>query len=244
MPRRYHRIWRMPVGLVSLRRLFVARWRTVAAARDTATHVPDILDQPSIGRRESRGLPRRQPGAAPDGDSTAVGRASTAASGAGETDRHRDLRGASISGGACELHLSRVARCSRRCFVSQRSLAGRGEGVGGRWRGSAPRCSRRKNASHSPFFCLLLSLPLTWKSKELKPIAAMLALSLAAGLRVMLAVETTPGSGAGGARRSIVAIVFSDARRRDPALPPDVDRALGIHGGSRHLRLRRAGSAC
>ena len=49
-----------------------------------------------------------------------------------------------------------------------------------------------------PIFLLLLSLPLIWRSKELKPIAAMLALSLAAGLRVMLAAQTTPGSGAGG----------------------------------------------
>ena len=44
-----------------------------------------------------------------------------------------------------------------------------------------------------PVFLLLLSL----RSKDLKPIAAMLALSLAAGLRVLFAVRSTPGSGAG-----------------------------------------------
>jgi protein O-mannosyl-transferase len=49
-----------------------------------------------------------------------------------------------------------------------------------------------------PVFLLLLSLPLSRKSKELSPIAAMLALSLAAGIRVLLAVQTTAGSGAGG----------------------------------------------
>jgi hypothetical protein len=48
-----------------------------------------------------------------------------------------------------------------------------------------------------PVFVLLLSLPLSRKSKELRPIAAMLALSFAAGLRVLLAAKTTPGSGAG-----------------------------------------------
>ncbi len=48
-----------------------------------------------------------------------------------------------------------------------------------------------------PVFLLLLSLPLSRKSKELKPIAVMFALSFAAGIRVLLAVQTTPGSGAG-----------------------------------------------
>ena len=48
-----------------------------------------------------------------------------------------------------------------------------------------------------PVFLLLLSLPLSRKSKELPPVAAMFALSFAAGLRVLLAVQTTPGSGAG-----------------------------------------------
>jgi hypothetical protein len=49
-----------------------------------------------------------------------------------------------------------------------------------------------------PVFLLLLSLPLSRKSKELRPIVAMCALSLAAGIRVMLAIQSTPGSGAGG----------------------------------------------
>ncbi len=49
-----------------------------------------------------------------------------------------------------------------------------------------------------PVFLLLLSLPLSRKSKELPPIVAMFALSFAAGLRVLLAVQTTAGSGAGG----------------------------------------------
>jgi hypothetical protein len=48
-----------------------------------------------------------------------------------------------------------------------------------------------------PVFLLALSLPLKRKSNELAPIAAMFALSLAAGLRVLLAVQATPGSGAG-----------------------------------------------
>lgn len=48
-----------------------------------------------------------------------------------------------------------------------------------------------------PVFLLLLSLPLSRKSKELRPIAAMFALSCAAGFRVLFAVQTTPGSGAG-----------------------------------------------
>ena len=48
-----------------------------------------------------------------------------------------------------------------------------------------------------PAFLLLLSLPLHRKSKELAPIAAMFALALAAGLRVLFAVQSTPGSGAG-----------------------------------------------
>ena len=49
-----------------------------------------------------------------------------------------------------------------------------------------------------PVFLLLLALPLSRKSKELPPIAAMCALSFAAGLRVLFAVENTAGSGAGG----------------------------------------------
>ncbi|HLK19576.1 MAG TPA: tetratricopeptide repeat protein [Bryobacteraceae bacterium] len=48
-----------------------------------------------------------------------------------------------------------------------------------------------------PAFLVLLSLPISAKSKELPPIAAMFALSLAAGLRVLFAVQTTAGSGAG-----------------------------------------------
>ena len=48
-----------------------------------------------------------------------------------------------------------------------------------------------------PVFLLLIALPLSLKSKKLAPIAAMLALSLAAGLRVLFEVQTTPGSGAG-----------------------------------------------
>jgi len=44
-----------------------------------------------------------------------------------------------------------------------------------------------------PVFLLLLS----FRPKDLKPIAAMFVLSFAAGLRVLLAVETTAGSGAG-----------------------------------------------
>jgi protein O-mannosyl-transferase len=49
-----------------------------------------------------------------------------------------------------------------------------------------------------PVFLLLLALPLSLKSKELPPIAAMVALSFAAGLRVLFAVQSTAGSGAGG----------------------------------------------
>jgi tetratricopeptide (TPR) repeat protein len=48
-----------------------------------------------------------------------------------------------------------------------------------------------------PIFLLLIALPLSPKSKKLAPIAAMFALSFAAGLRVLFAVQTTPGSGAG-----------------------------------------------
>lgn len=48
-----------------------------------------------------------------------------------------------------------------------------------------------------PIFLLLLAWPLSLKSKELAPIAAMVALSIAAGLRVLFAVQTTAGSGAG-----------------------------------------------
>jgi protein O-mannosyl-transferase len=49
-----------------------------------------------------------------------------------------------------------------------------------------------------PVFLLLLALPVSRKSKEVPPIAAMFALSFAAGLRVLFAVQTTAGSGAGG----------------------------------------------
>jgi hypothetical protein len=49
-----------------------------------------------------------------------------------------------------------------------------------------------------PVFLLVLSWPLARRSKELKPIAVMFALSLAAGIRVLLAVRSTPGAGAGG----------------------------------------------
>ena len=48
-----------------------------------------------------------------------------------------------------------------------------------------------------PVFLLLLSLPISRKTKELPPIAVMFALSFAAGFRVLLAAQTTPGSGAG-----------------------------------------------
>ncbi len=48
-----------------------------------------------------------------------------------------------------------------------------------------------------PVFLLLLALPLSLKSRELPPIAAMFALSIGAGLRVLFAVQTTAGSGAG-----------------------------------------------
>jgi hypothetical protein len=49
-----------------------------------------------------------------------------------------------------------------------------------------------------PAFLLLLALPLSRKSKVLFPIFAMFGLSLVAGLRVLFAVQTTTGSGAGG----------------------------------------------
>jgi protein O-mannosyl-transferase len=49
-----------------------------------------------------------------------------------------------------------------------------------------------------PVFLLLLSWPLSRKSKELPPIGAMFALAFAAGLRVLFVVQSTPGSGAGG----------------------------------------------
>jgi hypothetical protein len=49
-----------------------------------------------------------------------------------------------------------------------------------------------------PVFLLFLAMPLSRKSKALPPIAAMFALSFAAGLRVLLAAQTTAGSGAGG----------------------------------------------
>jgi tetratricopeptide (TPR) repeat protein len=48
-----------------------------------------------------------------------------------------------------------------------------------------------------PALLLLIGLPLSPKSKKLPPIAAMFALSFAAGIRVLFAVQTTPGSGAG-----------------------------------------------
>ncbi len=48
-----------------------------------------------------------------------------------------------------------------------------------------------------PAFVLLLHVSVSHDRKELKPIAAMLALSLAAGVRVLLAANVTPGSGSG-----------------------------------------------
>lgn len=48
-----------------------------------------------------------------------------------------------------------------------------------------------------PIFLLLLHFSRSRDSRELKPIAAMFALSAAAGVRVLLAVRNTPGSGAG-----------------------------------------------
>jgi tetratricopeptide (TPR) repeat protein len=48
-----------------------------------------------------------------------------------------------------------------------------------------------------PAFLLLLHFSRSRDSRELKPIGAMFALSVAAGVRVLLAVQNTPGSGAG-----------------------------------------------
>jgi len=48
-----------------------------------------------------------------------------------------------------------------------------------------------------PAFLLLLHVSASCDRKELKPIAAMFALSLAAGVRVLIAANTTPGSGGG-----------------------------------------------
>jgi tetratricopeptide (TPR) repeat protein len=48
-----------------------------------------------------------------------------------------------------------------------------------------------------PVFLLLLHFSLSRDSRERKPIAAMFALSIAAGIRVLIAVHNTPGSGAG-----------------------------------------------
>jgi len=48
-----------------------------------------------------------------------------------------------------------------------------------------------------PVFLLLLHFSRHRDSRELKPIAAMFALSAAAGIRVLIAVQNTPGSGAG-----------------------------------------------
>jgi len=48
-----------------------------------------------------------------------------------------------------------------------------------------------------PVFLLLLHLSASRDRKELKPIAVMIALALAAGIRVMLVARSTPGSGAG-----------------------------------------------
>lgn len=53
-----------------------------------------------------------------------------------------------------------------------------------------------------PAFLLLLHLSASRDRKELKPIAAMFALSLAAGVRVLIAANTTLGSG-GGAQAAI-----------------------------------------
>src|SRR5258708_25269807 len=49
-----------------------------------------------------------------------------------------------------------------------------------------------------PVFLWLLPVSTARDRKELKPIAAMLVLSLAAGVRVLIAANTTPGSGGGG----------------------------------------------
>ncbi len=48
-----------------------------------------------------------------------------------------------------------------------------------------------------PLFLFLLYLSISRNTKELKPIGAMVLLSIAAGLRVMIAAALTPGSGAG-----------------------------------------------
>jgi tetratricopeptide (TPR) repeat protein len=48
-----------------------------------------------------------------------------------------------------------------------------------------------------PVFLLLLHFSRSRDSKELKPIGAMFALAAAAGFRVLLAAQSTPGSGAG-----------------------------------------------
>ncbi|MEP6538066.1 MAG: tetratricopeptide repeat protein, partial [Bryobacteraceae bacterium] len=48
-----------------------------------------------------------------------------------------------------------------------------------------------------PLFLFLLYLSISRNTKELKPIGVMLLLSIAAGLRLMLATAITPGSGAG-----------------------------------------------
>ena len=48
-----------------------------------------------------------------------------------------------------------------------------------------------------PVFLLLLHFSRSRDSRELKPIGAMFALSVAAGVRVLVAVQNTPGSGAG-----------------------------------------------
>jgi protein O-mannosyl-transferase len=53
-----------------------------------------------------------------------------------------------------------------------------------------------------PVFLLLLHFSVSRDRKELKPIAAMFALSLAAGVRVLIAANTTAGSG-GGAQAAI-----------------------------------------
>ena len=48
-----------------------------------------------------------------------------------------------------------------------------------------------------PVFLLLLHFSRSRDRTELKPIAAMFVLSIAAGIRVLLAIQNTPGSGAG-----------------------------------------------
>ena len=48
-----------------------------------------------------------------------------------------------------------------------------------------------------PLFLLLLYLSISRNTKELKPIGAMLLLSIAAGVRVLIAAAVTPGSSAG-----------------------------------------------